>query len=319
MVSRVALVSARDFFDLDEDLPLVQLALEARGIGAVIVDWHDRAFEWGSVELAVVRSTWDYTSRLDEFIAWAERVASATVLCNPVEILRWNTHKRYLIDLASAGLPVVPTELIEPEPGVAPTVSFIAAKLSAALNRFDDEQAAPEIVVKPAVSAGARDTERYALSALDLACEHVNALLAAGRSVLVQPYVRSVDSGGETGLVFAGDAYSHAFRKDALLGTGSQFVAGHYREETISAVEASADQLKAADAILDSVADCVPGRSRRDLLYARVDFATSANGTPLLMELELTEPSLFCAYSPGSADRFADAIAGALGRSEGQC
>lgn len=238
---------------------------------------------------------------------WAEGVSRLTRLANPVEIIRWNTDKRYLLDLASKGLPVVPTEILDPLASATELSEIEGTVLGLARHT-----GASEIVVKPAVSAGARDTERYSLDLIGAAAGHAASLLDAGRAVLVQPYLAAVDTQGETGLVYTGDAYSHAFNKAALLGSGAEFVAGHYREETISGVNPTSAQRDAAEAILDAVADCVEGHSRDDLLYARIDLAADQAGRPLLLELELTEPSLFCSSCPGSAERFAAAISEVL-------
>lgn len=230
-----------------------------------------------------------------------------TRLANPLEIIRWNTDKRYLLDLASKGAPVVATEILDP----ASALSNLA-DIEDAAGRLALETGVFEIVVKPAVSAGARDTERYSLDTIDVAARHAASLLESGRAVLLQPYLTSIDTQGETGLVFSANTYSHAFNKAALLGSNSKFVAGHYREETVNEVNPSTAQRQAAEVILDAVADCVDGHSRSDLLYARVDLAAGDDGNPLLLELELTEPSLFCSHCPGSADRFALKIFDAL-------
>jgi glutathione synthase/RimK-type ligase-like ATP-grasp enzyme len=289
---RIALVSTGDHAHLDDDLPPIVECLAARGVDAPIVDWHDDSFDFRTVELAILRSPWDYTWQLDAFLAWAERTASRTILANPLPVVRWNTDKRYLLDLAARGVPVVDTQVVDP--GDAP--------------RLDP---AVEVVVKPVVSAGGRDTERYAPDAHDDARAHVERLHAQGRSVLIQPYLPAIDEAGETGLVFVGDTFSHAFRKGAILRPGVAFVEGLYREEEIGPREASAAELAVAEAALDAVAGCLPGSSRRDLLYARVDLVPDGD-RQLVLELELVEPSLFCATAPGAADRAAAAFAAAL-------
>jgi glutathione synthase/RimK-type ligase-like ATP-grasp enzyme len=169
-----------------------------------------------------------------------------------------------------------------------------------------------DVVVKPTVSAGARDTERYGPGQRGAAAAHVRALHDAGRPVLVQPYVGGVDHEGETGLVFVGDELSHAFRKGPILRPGAGFVEGLYREEAITPRVATAEQRAVADAVLDAVGAIAPGWSRTDLLYARVDLVPGPAG-PMLMELELVEPSLFLETDPASAARVAAAIAGRLG------
>src|SRR5690349_15119149 len=91
-----------------EDQRLIP-ALAAYGVRAGFVVWDDPAVDWAAPAVCVVRSTWDYFHRRDAFVAWAERVAGLTELWNPAPVLRWNTHKRYLADLAARGVPVVPT------------------------------------------------------------------------------------------------------------------------------------------------------------------------------------------------------------------
>jgi hypothetical protein len=157
------------------------------------------------------------------------------------------------------------------------------------------------------VSAGGRDTERYAPGDAGAAAAHAAELLDAGRAVLVQPYVEGIDEAGETGMVFVGDRFSHAFRKGPILRPDSGFVEGLYREEEITPRTATSEELAAAEAVLDAVGVIAPGWTRGDLLYARVDLVPGPDG-PMLMELELIEPELFLTMAPDAAARFADAL-----------
>jgi O-ureido-D-serine cyclo-ligase len=290
---RVALVTTGAFAHLDDDLPLLSAALDDAGVDAVVADWHDDGVNWSAVDLAVIRSTWDYTSQLDAFLDRLAAVAASTTLLNPLPVVRADADKRYLAALAAAGLPVVPTEVIEPGDDV----------------RVPDDVS---YVVKPTVSAGARDTERYAPGDADAGTAHVARLLDAGRAVLVQPYVEGIDEAGETGMVFVGDAFSHAFRKGPILRPGAGFVEGLYREEEITGRAATAEERAAAEAVLDAVGLIAPGWTRADLLYARVDLVPGPQG-PMLMELELIEPSLFLHVEPGAPRRAAAAIRARLG------
>jgi glutathione synthase/RimK-type ligase-like ATP-grasp enzyme len=283
-MSRVALVTAVRACALDEDMPPLVDALAALDIAADVVTWDDPAVDWGRYALAVVRSTWDYVPRRDEFVAWADRVASATRLANPAPILRWNTDKLYLRELGSAGLAIVPTRWIAPTERPA--------------LRSDGD-----FVVKPSISAGARDTLRYSPSQMQAAVAHINDLQAQGRTVMVQPYLHRVDDAGETGLVFFGGSFSHAIRKGPILRGGGKLVEGLYVQEDIRGCEPTPAERRLAEQILAAV----PG-GRDSLLYARVDLAPGPDGRPMLLELEVTEPSVFLATAPGSADRFARAI-----------
>jgi hypothetical protein len=287
--SRVALVTCDMFPDLwDDDHPLRD-ALLARGVGVDAARWDDPAVDWASYDLAVLRSPWDYPARRDEFVAWARRVPW---LANPADIVQWNTDKHYLRELSAAGIPVTPTTFVEPGASWVPP-------------------APGDWVVKPAVSAGSQDTGRYALPAdLEAARAHVIRLTAAGRAVMVQPYLAAVDTAGETSVLCLPDAsgqvtYSHAIRKGPLLTDAGERT-GEYREEITARIPDEAE-LDVARRVLE----VVPGGAKR-LLYARVDLIPGPDGNPMLLELELTEPSLFFRQAAGSADRLADAIVARL-------
>lgn len=281
---RVALVTATAARHLDEDLPPLSDALERAGIDHEIVVWDDASVDWTRFARVVIRSAWDYSERRDEFVAWARRVPR---LSNPADIVAWNTDKRYLRDLARAGVAVTPTTWIEPGDPI--------------------QLPAGEIVVKPAISAGARDTARYAPDLHGEARAHVARLQAQGRTVMVQPYLAKVDAEGETALLFFGGAFSHAIRKGPILLPGTtSMVEGLFAKEDIRAREPSAAERALAERTLDAV----PG-GRAELLYARVDVVPGPDGAPMVLELELTEPSVFLPFSEGAADRFARAL-GAL-------
>ena len=278
---RVLLATCAEVAALDaDDAPLVAL-LAARGASASPAVWTDPAAGWDEADLVVVRSTWDYYPRRDAFLAWAGGLPR---VLNGAEVLAWNTDKSYLRELAAAGLPVVVTTWVGPGDAYeVPTV---------------------EHVVKPAVSGGSKDTARYRPGEEDASRAHVTALQAQERLVMVQPYLRAVDEVGETGLLFLDGRFSHAIRKGAILRPGGALVTGLYAEEAIEAREPSAAERELAEVVLDALP-----YPRAELLYARVDLVPGADGSPVLLELELTEPSLFLRTAPGAAERFADAIA----------
>lgn len=266
---RVALAGCASIADPDE--PALIEALERLGVTAVGLTWDDSGADWSAYDLVVVRSTWDYIERREEFLAWADAVPR---LANPASVLRWNTDKRYLARLAAAGVPVVPTTYVT----------------------SDFAPPAGEYVVKPTVSAGAADTARYGSGDSAAASAHVSRLLAAGREVMVQPYLSSVETAQETSVLYVGGAFSHGARKGRVLtGTGalSPF------EWEIGARAPSPAERSLAERVLAEVSE--------PLLYARVDLLAGDDG-PLLLELELTEPYLFLSFSDGAADRLAAAI-----------
>ena len=193
---RIALVTARAARGLDEDLPPLIEALERTGAAVAVLDWDDADADWADHDLAVLRSTWDYTQRLTEFLAWIDRASARTVLLNPPDIVRWNTDKHYLGELAGRGIAIVPSAFVEPGEDAA-----------GALTRFIDAHGgrdpAFEFVVKPCVGAGSRDAQRHGADATDAALMHLQALLDAGRSALLQPYLARVDEQGETALLWS--------------------------------------------------------------------------------------------------------------------
>jgi hypothetical protein len=297
VTARIAIATAAEFPDLDEDGPALLGALAARGLVAEPAVWTDPDVDWSCYDLVVVRSTWDYHVQRDEFLSWARRVADVTRLANPAEVLAWNTDKTYLRTLHEAGLPVVPTDWLDPGD------TFVVPAMG-------------EYVVKPAVSAGSRDTNRYLAGDHDeLAVAHATELLAAGRTVMVQPYLAQVDTYGETALFFFGGVFSHAVRKGPLLTLAMEPVKGAYKEETIEPREPAAAEREAAEQVLDALERVAPA-GRAELAYARVDLVPAADGTPTLLELELTEPSMFLVYDgsggAASGERFATTLEAAL-------
>lgn len=294
---RIALVTARAARGTDYDMPPLLQAMAAAGADAVEADWDDPAVDWAGLDLAVLRSPWDYVHRHGEFLAWARRTSALTRLLNPLSLVEWNSDKHYLADLASRGVDIVPTRFVEPGADCAAAVdAFLAA--------FPDAAA---VVAKPAIGAGSRDARQHARGERDALLEHVAGLAAAGRSVLLQPYLDAVDRDGETALVFLHGRFSHAIGKGALLRPGAAATRALYAEEDIRAREAAADEHDLATRALAAVPVSGP------LAYARVDLIRAGDGSPRLLELELVEPSLFFDHGPGSATRFAEGLVALAG------
>ena len=294
----VVWVTCAELPDGDPDDHLALPAMASAGLAVRYAAWDDPT-PWQDPEvragLVVVRSAWDYALRREEFLAWA---ATVPHLANPAEVIAWNTDKVYLDELSEAGLPVVPTRTVRPGEDAAPALR-------------DAFAGAAEVVVKPTVSAGSKDTRRHGDA--EQARAHAQQLLAAGRAVLVQPYLDGVDTVGETGMVVLDGQVSHAFRKGQLLHADAEATDGLYAEEDIAATTATADQREVARVVTDFLLRRFPQHA--PLLYARVDTVPGPDGRPLLLELELTEPSLFLPQASGAADRFAQAVAEVSARS----
>lgn len=281
---------------LDPDLlPLAAACRRIVGDDRVaIVEWDDPGVDWGRFDAAVIRSTWDYATRHEEFLEWVDHVASATRLVNPAPVVRWSSDKSYLADLRDAGVAVAASTFVAPG-APAPTVDGLH-------------------VVKPTVGAGSEGARRCRP---DEVADHVAELHAGGRTAIVQPYLHRLDELGETALCFvpgdevAGLALSHAFRKGAILvSTEVEQEGDLFAKEDIGPRVPAADEVELAVAALSSA----PVTALGELAYARVDVAPGPDG-PVIMELELIEPSFYLHTDPAAADRFAAGLVDRLAAS----
>ncbi|MFE6426185.1 MULTISPECIES: ATP-grasp domain-containing protein [Streptomyces] len=282
---RIALVTCRPGprVSVDRDLPVLARALADAGASASVEVWDDAGVDWAAFDLALIRSTWDYSWRADEFTAWAERCGGATRLANPAPVVRWNTDKRYLADLAAAGVPTVPTRYAAP--GEAPGLPD-----------------GHEYVVKPTSGAGARFAARYTPGEHATAVRQVERMHAEGFTAMVQPYMRAIDTAGERALQFFGGRLLHASRKGAVLAPGTPYDARKVAHPGLEPWTPTAAEVAVAEAALAAV----PGAA--EPLYARVDLVDGDDGRPRVMELELVEPNLFLWLHERSLPRVVEAV-----------
>lgn len=255
-------------------------ALAELGASSRFAVWNAPDEDWSMSPITIVRSTWDYHRAPDAWLAWLSRASPQTRVVNAVELLRWNTDKRYLRTLHRAGIEVVPTIFVEHEEDIA------------ALKLVIDHEGWGDIVVKPAIAASAFGSKRFPAAALLDAVSHATALLAAG-AVLVQPFQNAVLTERERSLVMLGGQFSHAFTKPAF-DPGA--AAGRSGNEPWQPKQAELD-------LAVRVLSTLPTPS----VYARVDLVPGPSG-PLLMELELIEPHLSLESEPSAAARLADLI-----------
>ncbi|WP_433936221.1 RimK family alpha-L-glutamate ligase [Sorangium cellulosum] len=269
-----SLVLRREFARLDAELTAVR--------------WRDREVDWARFDAVLPKACWDYVERSTEFLAWLDRLRDLGArLVNPVELIRWNSDKRYLLELRRGGASVAP--LVYVERG-APR--DLRAELSSV--------GRGEIVLKPAISAGAYRTLRA--SSLDAAgvCEHAETILRDS-GLLIQPFFPEIPNDGEWSLLFFGGVFSHALVKVPVRGdfrTQAMFGA------TVTAKDPPPALLEQAAAALD----LLPGKAA----YARVD-GFVREGRLQIIEVELIEPYLYLEHGgPLAARRFCEAILATL-------
>ncbi len=260
----------------------------ARLVGAEFVVWDDPAVDWEAYDRVVLRSVWDYSRDVERFLAWCRSVGPGRLRNDP-DLVAFDADKRYLGELRA---PTAPTAFVGPGDPLP--------------------ELAGEIVVKPNVSAGARDTGRFGPAGHAEATALIERIVADGRVAIVQDYLADVDHGGETALAFVAGELSHVLHKRAVLrGEGEAPLSDSplgpaavmFDEDLVVPGEADAAQREFAAAVMAEV-----GERFGTPLYARVDIAADADGRPVLMELEAIEPSLYLDLVPGAAERFARAI-----------
>ncbi|HEV7186837.1 MAG TPA: hypothetical protein VGN28_02980 [Blastococcus sp.] len=275
--------------DLDEDGPLLLSSLTAAGAQVSVGRWDDADVPWDSFGVVLIRSTWDYPLRRQAFLGWTGRCRRTA---NPRDVVAWNTDKRYLDDLAAAGVPTVPTVFVDPGgPVRRPATGWT------------------DLVIKPAVSGSAADTGRFGDLQDPGATALMDRLHRQNRTVMVQPYLDGIDADGEVSLVFLGAQYSHAVRRAPLLleqGERSAVVVADVLDTVAPAQPSEAEFAVAAAALA-----AVPGGGER-LTYARVDIIPGPDG-PVLLELEATDCFLFLSFaSAGSRSRLGRHLLGSL-------
>ena len=276
---RVALASCSNLPDWEvDDRPLHEACAEL-GLDARVLAWDDPSVDWAAFDGVLIRTTWDYTARP------AEGVHATTPIFNDPTVVRWNTRKTYLRELAERGVPVVPTVWLE---------SGDAFDLPAALEGLGAERG----FLKPVIGASSESTMRFTAPAELSAAEEFLTEALATRDMMIQPYLDTVESEGERSVLFIDGEVTHCVSKHP--------VKGDYR--TQDDYGASDRPFTPDESELAFARHAVEATGFEDLLYARVDYLRDASGSPRLIELELVEPSLFFRHGPGAAMRLARAL-----------
>lgn len=269
----VALATCKILPEPDPDEAPLLSALEDAGVHAGSLAWDAEDADFSSVTLTILRSTWNYPWHVTAFDRWLRQTDPVTQLLNPLSVVQWNLHKSYLLDLAARDIPAAPTALVQ-------------RREPRSLAQVLSDRGWDDVVIKPAISAGSYRTIRCTAANRDEGQAHLDLLTADG-DALVQPYLRSVEDHGERALVWIDGAFTHAVRKTPRL-------AG--QDEAVEAAELLDAEVELAERTLATI--------DAPLLYARVDVTRDPRGAPLVMELELVEPSLFFCHEPRALERF---------------
>jgi glutathione synthase/RimK-type ligase-like ATP-grasp enzyme len=276
---RIAIATCADYPELKGDDERLREALRERGGEAELVVWDEDGCDWDAFNLCLVRSTWDYHDKHQQFLTWTRRVAAAVALHNPVELITWNSEKTYLRELAEGGVPTVPTVWIER--GSQIEIDEILCREGWA-----------EVVIKPVVDLGAKNLYRVGAGK---AHDALTAVLSR-QDAMVQPFFPSLESEGELSLIYIDGSYSHAVRKHPAEG---DFRVQSIWGGTVKPATAEPAHLQIAERALAHL-DEPP-------LYARVDLVNDLEGNSALIELELIEPNLYLSTHRGAADQLAEA------------
>jgi glutathione synthase/RimK-type ligase-like ATP-grasp enzyme len=275
----VTIVTCPAFAQGSQDDQLLAHALQELGYTTRVAVWSDPTVDWRASRVAVVRSTWDYHYHVEQWFQWLANVSSQTQLINRVATLRWNSDKRYLLELLRGGVACIPSAIVSATDDVT----------QIALSRSWQD-----IIVKPLIAASARGVKRFQGDNIREANGYVGSLGTS--DVLVQPYLAAVETARERSLVFIDRLFSHAVTKPAFsTGAGGPI--------DLALHEPSDAEMALAQKALLQV--------NEPLAYARVDLVPTNTG-PLLMELELIEPDLSLRLAPQAVHRLALAVGAAL-------
>jgi len=264
-----------DAFEHDLTMDSFRPEFEKLGMNLTEVCWDDCEVDWTDFELAIIGTAWDYWDRHDLFLRTLESIEAKTQLCNSSAMVRWNSNKQYLKELAARGAKLIPTQWIE-----EPT--------DAAIESAFDFLGCDDMVIKRQVGAGADGQHRL---------KRGDVIPELDRPMMAQPFFPSIETEGEMSLIYVDGQFSHGLIKSA--------VEGDYRIQssyggTERSYKPEAGDLAMAKSVLDVLAE-VP-------LYARVDMLRGESGTLYLMELELIEPYLYPVQGPGLGCQIAEAV-----------
>ncbi|MFC5623371.1 ATP-grasp domain-containing protein [Algoriphagus winogradskyi] len=275
-------VGAYDNNTLDENQMLSEILSEHQ-IPHKIVSWSDPEVKWEQFSLLLIKSTWDYFDFYPEFLTWIDKIKKLGIpALNSMDTIRWNSSKRYLLEIASKGFPVIAGMILEK--GLPLVKEKIASKIKT-----------ETWVVKPLVSGGAKNTLKISGNDWDQHIEKIQAWVNE-EAFLVQPFVPEIERVGEYSLIFFNGKFSHAVLKTPA---SKDFRVQHYFGGTIKPIHPSSSMLASCQNLIDEFAS--------ESLYVRVD-GVEIDGEFHLMELEMIEPYLFLGLSEQAVSNYKKAI-----------
>ncbi|MEP1447863.1 MAG: hypothetical protein ABJK37_17310 [Paraglaciecola sp.] len=276
----LSMESLDDFFSYDS---MLFEPLHKAGWVAEEVSWRKTDIDWNIYDVVVIRTTWDYQEDVEQFLACLQRIEASTAkLQNSLKIVQWNINKGYLKDLQNQGINIVPTLWCD---------TFLLSEVKASFEHFD----APEVVIKPLVSANADHTYRLTPDSLEQQIEELQDIFAS-RKFMLQPFLTEIIKEGEYSLFYFAGHYSHSILKQPQAG---DFRVQEEHGGQLKTIQASEDMLTTARYCLAALPE--------DVLYARIDLVRHKNQF-VVIEIELIEPSLYFNMDPESPQRFVDAF-----------
>jgi glutathione synthase/RimK-type ligase-like ATP-grasp enzyme len=277
---RIAIATCASYPELKGDDEGLAGALRERGCEAELAVWDEDGIDWSTFDLCLVRSTWDYHEKYDEFLAWTRHVAQATTLHNPADPIAWNSKKTYLRELADAGVPTVPTVWVEHN-----SETDVPGDIAA--------QGWEDVVVKPVVDLGAKNLHKAGAREAHAALTSV----LTRQDAMIQPFLPSLETEGELSLIYIEGTFSHAARKHPAKGD--------FRVQSIwgGTAEPSTPEPHHLD-----IAERALAHLAEPPLYARVDLVAGRDGSPCLIELELIEPNLYLSTDPAATNALVNAV-----------
>lgn len=290
-MARIALVGCADLPDPDHDEAPALEALRAAGHEAEAIAWDaapdDPAHDPGRFDLCVLRATWNYIHHVDAFLAWVDRATGSSAVWNPPPVVRQNHHKRYLPRLSASGVPTVPSLLV-------PRGARVRLERLARESGWDDF-GGEGFTIKPAVGGWSWGVRTFP-DDLDAAQRDLDARVRE-RDLLVQPFLPAYGEGRERSIVWIDHEVTHVVAKQPRV---------EGEEESVALADPpSDDELRLVERAL--------GQSAPWLMYARVDVVPHPDGSPLLSELELIEPSLYFPLHPPALEVFVRGVERRLG------